>query len=545
LKKPNINAMNQPNIASLHTLRRYSKYFNMNFALRLTLLSLIGIFGFITNSNAQCAAGYTTTISGLGVLFTNQATGSYNYIEYDYGDGDFDANISSPAHTYDDPGIYIACQFIMDTMNFNCFDEYCDTLYLGGATCMAAFDPYLDGLDLEVYNESLGDYDSLWYDYGDGNGSNSANPTHSYSANGYYTICLSLYSNDTLCDSTCYEVYADDTPCDAAFSYSDDDLTVDFTDESTGNYNAVYWDFGDGFGTSEDFDPTYTYFTGGTYEVCLVMYDSVNFSCDDETCKFVTVEDGGGGGGGCDADYKYTENQLELTFTNLSTGGLINTWDFGDGSGIGFEENPVHTFAAPGTYEVCVTTLSPFPFCTDTYCEFIDVKEYTCEPTFTYSFNATNAYTFVNTTIIGNVTSVLWDFGDGNTSAFPQPSYTYNAPGTYNVCLITYDEGNECGKTCQSISVYPLSVETAVSSTDFKLIPNPNHGRFALKLPTQLESKTLEVRILDLGGRLVYSAQIEAENGRVPFRLNLATGAYIMQISGEDIPVVTKRVLIE
>lgn len=517
----------------------------MNFVFRTTLLSLIGLFAIISHANAQCAAGYSTTISGLGVLFTNSATGSYNYIEYDYGDGDYDENISSPAHSYDDPGIYIACQYIIDTVNFNCFDEYCDTLYLGGATCMAAFYPYLDGLDLEVYDESLGIYDSLWFDFGDGNGTSGANATHSYSTNGYYTICLSLYVNDTLCDSACYEVYADDTPCDADFSYVDDDLTVEFTDESTGNYNAVYWDFGDGFGTSEDFDPTYTYFTDGTYEVCLVMYDSVNFSCDDETCQFVTVEDGGGSTGPCDADYSFTEDQLVLSFTNQSTGGLINTWDFGDGSGIGFEENPVHTFAAPGTYEVCVTTLSPFPFCTDSYCEFIDVKEYTCEPTFTYSFNATNAYTFMNTTTIGNVTSVLWDFGDGNTSGFSQPTYTYNAPGTYNVCLTTYDNGSECGQTCQAISVYPLGVEPTISSTDFKLIPNPNRGTFALELPAQLGSKKIDVQILDIGGRVVYSTQVKADNGRIPFSLDLATGAYIMQISGGDMPAVSTRVLIE
>jgi uncharacterized membrane protein len=36
---------------------------------------------------------------------------------------------------------------------------------------------------------------------------------------------------------------------------------------------------------------------------------------------------------------------------------------------------------------------------------------------------------------IGNVTSWLWDFGDGFVSTVQNPVYTYNAPGTYTVTL--------------------------------------------------------------------------------------------------------------
>jgi YD repeat-containing protein len=35
----------------------------------------------------------------------------------------------------------------------------------------------------------------------------------------------------------------------------------------------------------------------------------------------------------------------------------------------------------------------------------------------------------------GNITSWLWDFGDGGTSAVQNPGYTYNIPGTYTVTL--------------------------------------------------------------------------------------------------------------
>ncbi|MCL6275688.1 PKD domain-containing protein, partial [Muricauda sp. 2012CJ35-5] len=38
------------------------------------------------------------------------------------------------------------------------------------------------------------------------------------------------------------------------------------------------------------------------------------------------------------------------------------------------------------------------------------------------------------------VIDYLWDFKDGNTSTLPNPSHTFNAPGTYNVELTVQDQ---------------------------------------------------------------------------------------------------------
>ena len=491
---------------------------------------------------AQCSADFDNSINGLTVNFTNESTGSFNYVEYEYGDGNGSVYINDPSHTYASAGVYPVCMYILDTVTFQCFSEFCDTLYLGGATCGAFFDIDIDGLDADFYDESIGAFDSVWYDFGDGNGSNDPDPSHSYSGEGSYTICLSLFDNGTMCDSTCYTIYFTDEECEADFSYDDNGLDVDFYDESTGNYTDVYWDFGDGFGDSEDLNPSYTYFAAGTYEVCLYIYDDVWGSCDAEYCEFVTVTGGGGGGGGCEADYSYTADQLNISFTNESSGGLFSTWDFGDGSTPSFDENPTHLYAAPGTYEVCVTVVNPFPFCTDTYCEFIEVKEYTCEPTFTYSFNETNTYTFTNTTTIGTVTSMEWSFGDGNTSAFTQPTYTYNVPGVYNVCLTTFDQGNECGKTCEDINVYPLGLDELFSEK-IQVVPNPNNGAFTLILLENASASNLS--IVDLSGRTVYSERGE-RNSKVDLTLDLPAGAYFIQL--EDVKsgkLVTLKMMVQ
>lgn len=53
----------------------------------------------------------------------------------------------------------------------------------------------------------------------------------------------------------------------------------------------------------------------------------------------------------------------------------------------------------------------------------------------------TDAVQFTNTTC-NNGETYLWDFGDNQTSTMENPSHTYNAPGTYTVTLIAY---NDCG----------------------------------------------------------------------------------------------------
>lgn len=319
--------------------------------------------------------------------------------------------------------------------------------------------------------------------------------------------------------------------CTADFDAASSGLTVNFSDQSIGGYDAVYWDFGDGFGESEDFNPSYTYFAAGTYEVCLYIYDEGGF-CEELFCEFVTVAGGGGGGGGgCEADYSYVADQLSIAFTNESSGGLFSTWDFGDGSTPAFEENPTYEFDTPGTYEVCVTVLNPFPFCTDTYCEFVDAKEYNCEPIFTHSSNELNAFTFVNTTEVGNVTSVLWSFGDGNTSAFNRPTYTYNALGMYNVCLTTFDQGSECGKTCEDIDVFPVGIEE-LSVKDFRILPNPNNGSFRLLLSE--DAMAFKFTVLDLSGRAIHSAGNTSGESQVDFALDLPAGAYFIQAEDES-----------
>lgn len=54
------------------------------------------------------------------------------------------------------------------------------------------------------------------------------------------------------------------------------------------------------------------------------------------------------------ANFSASTNGLQVTFENTSSGASTFAWDFGDGA-TSTEENPVHTYAAEGTYSVTLT----------------------------------------------------------------------------------------------------------------------------------------------------------------------------------------------
>jgi len=505
-------------------------------SIRVFSLLLLSI-GFAHSLQAQCVSAFTDSVSNLTVYFTNQATGGYNAIYYDYGDGNWDINVPNPTHVYASAGVYEACQWIEDTNSFTCFDSSCDTLYLGGATCSADMYAWPDDLDLEAYGYALGQFDSIVWDFGDGNTVNDTNYVHTYADTGTYTVCFSLYSNGTLCDSACQTVIIDTSGgggggCEADFGYTTNDLEVSFANYSTGGYDEVFWDFGDNIGFSNDVHPTYEYLIAGTYEVCLSVYDTTTFQCYDEFCEDITVTSGGGGGGGCEAKFTYEKEELFVEMTNISSGTYLTAfYDYGDGS------NPTtdteHLYDEPGTYEVCLTIGGFIPFCFDTYCEEIVVTEFTCEPSFEYSFNESNVYSFTNTTAVGNVTSVKWTFGDGNSTTFNNPSYTYNAPGSYEVCLFTFDGENLCGETCKDLDVYALGVEDGFSAETLQVYPNPTNGKLFVALSSGT-SQPISIELTDVSGRLVERRLLNTVNGKAEIDLNVPSGFYFLNASTSE-----------
>ena len=122
-----------------------------------------------------------------------------------------------------------------------------------------------------------------------------------------------------------------------------------------------------------------------------------------------------------------------VTFTNATNPGPWTfSWDFGDGN-TSIQENPVHTYAEPGTYTVkfyvnngdCIdstgTTIVINPR--------LPIAEFDAPP----SGCTPLEIQFVNQSQWA--TSYLWDFGDGYVSTKENPSHTYYDPGEVTVRL--------------------------------------------------------------------------------------------------------------
>ncbi|MCF8371647.1 MAG: DUF2271 domain-containing protein [Bacteroidales bacterium] len=125
---------------------------------------------------------------------------------------------------------------------------------------------------------------------------------------------------------------------------------VVFTDNSS-LATSYEWDFGDGANpaTANTVGPhTVSYSTSGAKTVSL----TVNGSVVQSFTNYITVEATPVAG--------FTQsigNNLEVTFTSTATDALVWEWNFGDGNSSSLE-NPVHTYATEGNYEVQLTAIN-------------------------------------------------------------------------------------------------------------------------------------------------------------------------------------------
>ncbi|NLT73186.1 MAG: PKD domain-containing protein, partial [Chloroflexi bacterium] len=141
-----------------------------------------------------------------------------------------------------------------------------------------------------------------------------------------------------------------------------------------------------------------------------------------------------------------------VTFT-AQTSGEVETyaWSFGDGTTSG-EESPTHVYVNAGTFDVSLTVTGPGGTDTETKLGYIVVHEPAQA-----AFNAapvgglaplTVAFTNQST---GKVSTYLWDFGDGATSAEANPSHVYAEPGSYDVSLTASGDGGESTSTQEDL----------------------------------------------------------------------------------------------
>lgn len=303
-------------------------------------------------------------------------------------------------------------------------------------------------LEVSFTDLSTGGEPTSWvWIFGDGLTSTDPNPTHTYSGVGTYDVTLVVSNDGGSSQKTVEDMITVNTPSTPVADFSAtprngyEPMEVSFTDLSTNGPASWSWNFGDG-STSALQNPSHNYTSDGIYTVSLTATNAGGG--DTETKEgYITVLDSGSFLEDIDfsADPLDGLAPLTVSFTDQSTGIFMILphsyyWEFGDGS-TSTDQNPVHTYTAPGTYTVKMT-VNIFLF-GEYYKEKIDYVTVGAVPVADFSGSPRevvkkNPVTFTDDST-GTPTSWEWDFGDGITNTVQNPTHVYKSRGTYDVSL--------------------------------------------------------------------------------------------------------------
>ncbi|MBK7856777.1 MAG: PKD domain-containing protein [Bacteroidetes bacterium] len=210
---------------------------------------------------------------------------------WSFGDSSSDT-LQNATHLYAAAGTYNVMQVV--TSNNGCRDTMNGTVmvnslpvpnFASGNICEGSTLQFNDSSS--VANSSISNWN---WNFGNGQTSNSQNPSVSYVTAGSYPVTLAVTSVQGCIDSTTLMINVYPLPV-ADFTAGDICLGggIAFFNQSSVNGGGTFnlnWSFGDGDSSSLE-NPTHTYLNSGTYAVNLTV--TTNSGCTDVTSQQVTV----------------------------------------------------------------------------------------------------------------------------------------------------------------------------------------------------------------------------------------------------------------
>lgn len=394
------------------------------------------------------SAGFSLLASSGCAPFTVQITpanpeADYNYVYTANGAQPSVASVPDPTFTYGSPGTYQIIQKVS-----NAAGSSTDTLQVVvGASPDAAFEAtvVLGSLSLDLTNDSE-DADGFTWHFGDGNSSTEAEPSHTYAADGAYTILL--IANSACGTDTAQQTVNVITAPMAGFELNATTGCAPFTVSliNTASTNAADFSYLAPGATPEqstDAEPSFTYGSPGTYEIIQTVSNAAGSNSD--TLQ-VTV----GGIPVADFEASTTPGSFELNISDNSSDASAYLWSFGDGNE-STVSNPAHAYAEDGVYTVQLivsnqcgndTTTQEVEIVTAPTAGFTTEQTEGCAP-FTLTLNNTasaNATDFTYTAT-GAVPPV---------SSNPNPTFTFPAAGQYTIIQIV---SNAAGSSTDTLTI--------------------------------------------------------------------------------------------
>jgi len=422
-----------------------------------TIYSIIlALFLAIGVQAQNCNWSATTSPNGTAVFIPGTGFPSPQYYaEWNFGDGTIlHAPVNPITYVYQNPGIYLVCITIYDSLNALAVCSYCDSISFGSfGGCNITYTQ--NGSQFTFNASTTNPGSSVMWSFGDGTSGTGSPVTHTYNGIGNFTvtmteldsngtvICTSTSIISTQSGSTCSFVYSQPNPGTAPSTYQ-------FAGTAGINQN-ITWDFGDGSSNVSGLNPQHIYAQAGTYNVCMTSISLID-TCI--TCQNITVSTATNPGNCSYVAFPDSSNtsNIFMSATGVNPNNTI-LWNFGDGS-TGSGQFTSHQYNAPGVYLICLTEIDSSGNTICSFCNsYVVGSLVNCNFTYTGSGTVGSPMIYTAATIPGGST-YTWDFGDGTSAVNGQTvTHVYSSPGVYNVCLTVGQQGAVVCISCQPVVI--------------------------------------------------------------------------------------------
>ncbi|MCT4582663.1 MAG: PKD domain-containing protein [Flavobacteriales bacterium] len=351
---------------------------------------------------------------------------------------------------------------------------YSNLIYTGIFDYTLVRDSICQATNVQAFLEpGFYDLSTVSWDMGDGTVYNNLESvSHNYNAPGEYNItCVGTDLNGCVGTVTkSVQVLPQPT---ASFQYVNTCTgdQADFFNSSMVLSSDVIetYEWSIGTETSNNEDVTLTFNNNGVYTVRLEV--ETVFGCVDDSVNTITIYESP------TSNFMVTDGCLnefvDVTNSSTSAEGVItaNMWSFGDASPVtlvqSLEETPQYEYFQPGVYDVRLIVETEYG-CRDT--AFQTTERFAVPVASFYASNACvyDSVQIESTALInspGVISSITWDYGDGNTSTNYEENHKYNAVGTYSITLLVESSDGCIAQDNQNVEVYPAPISSFQTNT--------------------------------------------------------------------------------
>jgi PKD repeat protein len=343
----------------------------------------------ISASNQLPSSSFSFVASELSVTFTDESSdvdGTVDQWSWDFGDGDT-SNAQNPVHNYADEGDFQVTLTVTDNEGDSQTSTQTVSVSLANVAPISSF-TYVTNLWEVTFSDGSSDSDGTvtsWdWDFGDGNSSSQQNPVHNYSANGDYTVTLTVTDDEGTSNASSQTVSVDDPNAPVSGGFTETNVSpangeiLEYTIDVPAGATVLDVDISGGTGNADlaiNFGST----PSRTDNDCLQVGSGNTHSCSitnpSEGTWFIIVRGASASSGvqldaywtaspagnqSPDADFTFTTDELELNVTDASSdsdGSIVSwSWDFGDGNSSS-SQDATNVYQAAGTYSVSLTVV--------------------------------------------------------------------------------------------------------------------------------------------------------------------------------------------